>query len=302
MTGNYDTAYAGHGSDFELLKEINVSLLTTAIKAITQLCPNLEFWTLQTGGKAYGTEFYGQKGIEIKPPLKESNPRISEPYASKVFYYPQYDLLAQLSEGQKWDFCEIRPDVIVGFTPNSNGMGFAQALGIFLSMYASVEGQSAKIEFPGTEASWKALHSDTSQDVLARFHIYASLAPEKVSEKAINVADEVTSWENVWPDICSYFGLKGVGPGQGPANKVLGVQWMMEHKAEWGQWVDQNGLKKSSIETSSWELMAIVTGYGVFDREYDLSLSKEVGFQEQTSTVAGYHLAFDRMRKAKIIV
>ena len=124
-TDSYDKAYAGHGSDYELLKEVNVSLLATATKAITQLCPNLEFWTLQTGGKAYGAEFYGQEGMEIKPPLKESNPRIPDPYASKVFYYAQYDLLAQLSEGQKWQFCEVRPDVIVGFTPHSNGMGFA---------------------------------------------------------------------------------------------------------------------------------------------------------------------------------
>ena len=169
-------------------------------------------------------------------------------------------------------------------------------------MYASIEGHGAEVGFPGIEASWKALHSDTFQDVLARFHIYASLAPEKVSEKAINIADEITSWENVWPGICSYFGLKGVGPGQSPANKALGVQWMMDHQAEWGQWVDQNGLKKGSVETSSWEMMAMVTGYGVFDREVDLSLSKDVGFQEQASTVAGYHLAFDRMRKAKIIV
>ena len=294
-------AYAGHGSDYGPLKDINVSLLTTATKAITQLCPNLAFWTLQTGGKVYGTEFYGQEGIEIKTPLKESNSRIPEPYASKVFYYPQYDLLAKLSEGQKWKFCEIRPDVIVGFTPHSNGMGFAQALGIFLSIYASFEGEGAEVEFPGIEASWKALHSDTSQDLLAQFHIYASLAPEKVSEKAINVADEVTSWEKVWPGICSYFGLKGVGPREGSEKKALGVQWTMDHQADWGKWVEENGLKKGLVETSSWEMMAMVTGYGVFDREYDLSLVKEVGFQEQTSTVAGYHLAFDRMRKAKII-
>ena len=169
-------------------------------------------------------------------------------------------------------------------------------------MHASVEGEGAEVGFPGIEASWKALHSDTSQDLLARFHIYASLAPEKVSKKAINVADEVTSWEKVWPDICSYFGLKGVRPDEGLEKKAFGVQWMMDHQADWGKWVKENGLKEGSVETSSWEMLAMIIGYGVFDREYDLSLVKEVRFQEQTSTVAGYHLAFDWMRKAKIIV
>ena len=38
-----------------------------------------------------------------------------------------------------------------------------------------------------------------------------------------------------------------------------------------------------------------------FDRHYDLSNAKSVGFNEKIDTVEGYRTAFERMREAKII-
>ena len=298
----WKTAYAAHGSDFQTVKSANVAILTSAIEAVTELCPYLEFWTLQTGGKAYGVEFYGQPGLEYHPPLKESSSRVIEPYASDIFYYAQVDMLAELSKGQRWNFCEIRPDVIIGYTPRSNGIGFPQALGLYLAMYSSEKGKGAEIVFPGADLVWKALHGDTSQDVLARFHIHASLNPDKVSQKAFNIADEAEiSWKQIWPGICSYFGLKGVGPGSGTSQEPTGIDWIMSRKDSWGGWVKQNGLQEGVLETSSWDVVGMVFVYGMFDRQFDLSASEQAGFKENSSVVAGYHLAFDRMRKAKII-
>lgn len=36
---------------FDKLKEINVRILETAVKAVERVSSNLRFWTLQTGGK-----------------------------------------------------------------------------------------------------------------------------------------------------------------------------------------------------------------------------------------------------------
>ena len=63
--------------DFDSLRTVNTDILKTAIKAVDQLAPNLKSVVLQTGGKAYGVEFSGK--LEIKPPLKESQPRIPQP-------------------------------------------------------------------------------------------------------------------------------------------------------------------------------------------------------------------------------
>jgi hypothetical protein len=59
----------------------------------------------------YGFEF-GKK-VERVTPLKENAPRVAAPYAEHIFYYPQVDTLAKLSEGKSWKFADIRPDAIV---------------------------------------------------------------------------------------------------------------------------------------------------------------------------------------------
>lgn len=101
---------------FQELKEINNSLLETAVNAVEQVAPALRSVILQTSGKGYGLEF--PKDVKITPPLKEDMARIPQPWYDKIFYYTQYDLLESLSRGKAWTFSEIRPDGIVGFVPN----------------------------------------------------------------------------------------------------------------------------------------------------------------------------------------
>jgi hypothetical protein len=38
-----------------------------------------------------------------------------------------------------------------------------------------------------------------------------------------------------------------------------------------------------------------------FDRQYDLSRARSVGFDEQIDTSEGYFISWDRMRAAKIL-
>ena len=92
-------------------------------------------------------------------------------------------------------------------------MNLAQALALFLSLYRSIEGADAEARYFGNQAAYEALHTDTSQDQLARFHIYASLHLKEVSKRAFNVADEdAIMWKQVWPGINEWFRLNGVGP------------------------------------------------------------------------------------------
>ena len=290
-------AYTAHGSDYQTLKQANVTILLNAVQAVEKMCPNLHFWTLQTGGKAYGVEFVNQ-GIDYNPPLKETMPRIPEPYASNVFYYTQYDTMKRLSEGKRWKFCETRPDAIVGFVPQNNAMNIAQALGLFLAMYKKVEGSGAEVPFLGSEAAFKELHTVTSQDILARFHIFASFHADAVAGRAFNIADgDVVTWEQIWPGVCSWFGLKGVGPDQ---SRSTGAQWVQEHKGQWNAWVKEHGLKEGTLEATSWGFMSRLLGV-TFDRHYDLSACRQVGFDETVPTVRGYTLAFERMTHANII-
>lgn len=97
--------------------------------------------------------------------------------------------------------------------------------------------------------AWTAKRCDTSQDILAKFHLYASIMkPEAVHTRAFNVADgvpEVVSWETAWPRICTWFGLKGVPP-DGTMESF--ATWMRERKDQLGKWEEEMGLKKGALE------------------------------------------------------
>jgi hypothetical protein len=47
----YYAAYSGHGSDYQELKRINAEILTNAVGTCEIVCPNMAYFTLQTGGK-----------------------------------------------------------------------------------------------------------------------------------------------------------------------------------------------------------------------------------------------------------
>lgn len=150
----------------------------------------------------------------IHPPLKESQPRIPEPYRSKIFYYTQYDKLQELSKGKPWTFTEIRPDGIVGFAPGSNFMNMSQGMAIYLSIYRKVHGAGARVPFPGAEHGYKSKHMDTFQDLLSRLEIFTAVNPDQCGNGGIfNAADgPVITWADIWPRLCEHFGLKDGGP------------------------------------------------------------------------------------------
>ncbi|KAM3086304.1 hypothetical protein ACMFMG_000440 [Clarireedia jacksonii] len=358
-------AYGGHGSDFPTLKKINTTFFRTALSLLMTHCPNMEFLTLQTGAKSYGFEFFGQPSMSeyYHPPHVETAPRLPAPYADCIFYYEQVDELVRThasflenygnanAKGKldvtengkpKWKWAEIRPDLIIGHTPRSNGMGFAQALGIFLSMYAFFEGKGKEVKFPGAEEVWKGRRTDSTQDLVGRFSVWVSLQEDKIANgKAYNVVDsrtEGTTWEEDWPRLCEYFGLKGVGPGSEETHidptsasatsvsgsesesdtetqigrrELTGVDWVMAQESRWGEWLAQKGMKDlGQIKGSSWDMLVGVLKFLKMDRRLDGSEMRRTGFRfdrdadaKRDADIAaeGYYRAWDRMRKAGII-
>lgn len=274
-------------------------LLKNSVEALEKLAPNLQSVILQTGGKGYGLEF--PKEVGIHPPLREDMPRIPEPWQSKIFYYPQYDLLQELSKGKKWTFSEIRPDGIVGFVPGSNAMNMAQGIALYLSIYRIVHGEGAEVPFPGYEHGYRSTHSDTFQDLLARMEIFAAVNPDKCGNGGVfNIADQddAVTWSTVWPGVCRYFGLIGTGPKEG---SVPMRTFAEEHMDAWEQFCREQSLDNQAIKDQNWGHVHFMMVQFDFDRQYDLSRARQVGFTESIDTVEGYKIAFDRMAAAKII-
>lgn len=238
--------------------------------------------------------------VEIIPPLKESYPRVPKPIADEIFYYSQYDVLESLSKDASWTFSEIRPDAMIGFVPGTNVMNLAQGLAFYLSLYREVHGAGAKVPYPGGEPGYRHKHTDTFQDIAAKMEIYAALNPDKCGGgKAFNIANgDVVTWADNWPEICAYFGLEGLGP-QGTFEAP--EEFVKRNAPTWDKLVQREGLKTGRVETFLWPFLDFMMNKAFFDRQYDLSAARAVGFRESINTVEAYKIAFDRMRAAKII-
>ncbi|KXH28548.1 hypothetical protein CNYM01_13465 [Colletotrichum nymphaeae SA-01] len=299
----------------------NIDLLSVAIRAIEKVSPRLAFVVLQTGGKGYGLMY--PDNVTLRTPLREDSPRIPRPWADEVFYYAQHDLLRDLSRGKDWTFSEIRPDVIVGFAPTSNAMNMARGIGIYLSVWRHVFGTGAggvgpggrvEVPFPGSLRSYRATHTDTNQDVLSKMEIFAAVANPGGcgGGRAFNVADggAVTSWSRVWPRLCERFGLTGVAPplspdaGTGTASGSTAPppsmkDFIAKHDDAWVALAREHGLDEGAAREYNWDFLHVMLVECDFDREYDLTRAREVGFQEEIDTVEGYFSAWKRMRSAK---
>lgn len=284
--------------DFESLKKVNTDLLRTAMLAISAVAPNLASVILQTGGKGYGLEFPDQ--VKIQPPLHEQMPRIPEPWRKNIFYYAQYDLLMELSKGASWTFSEIRPDGIVGFVPGTNAMNMAHGIAFYLTLFREVHGPSASVAFPGKPHGYKSTHSDTFQDILSKMEIHVALNRDECPNgSAFNIADgEAVTWEQVWPGICSYFGLVGVPP-QGTQETM--EEFARKHSQVWDRLADKHHLQRGLVERQNWAHTQFMLVDFDFDREFSLDQARSAGFAESVDTVQGYTVVFERMVKAKLI-
>ncbi|KAM0489474.1 hypothetical protein ACHAP8_012537 [Fusarium lateritium] len=284
--------------DFETLKVVNTNLLENAVRAVEKVSPNLEVFILQTGGKGYGLEF--PKEVKISTPVKESHSRIPEPWASKIFYYTQYDLLKSLSHGKKWTFSEIRLDGIVGFVPGSNAMNMAQGIAIYLTMFKEVNGAGAIVQFPGYEHGYHSTHSDTFQDILSKMELFAALNSGKCGDGGVfNIADGMTvTWAQVWPRLCEHFGLIGGAPD---ASATSMLDFVDKNKKAWYDVAKRHGVNEKLVDEQGWGHVHFMMVDFDFDRQYDLSQARSVGFLEEIDTVHGYILSWERMRAAKIL-
>lgn len=279
--------------------------------AIETLCPNFKFLVLPIGTKVYGVHLLDAFPFSDSLPLTEAHPRIPEPYASQMFYYNQVDLLAAKSKGKSWSFCDVRPDIVVGYVPNNNFYCLPQVLAIYLSLYADIEGKGSTVPFPGNAKSWKSLSNDSSQDIIAKFSIFASLHPETCGDgQGFNVADTIkpVTWELKWPIICDYFGLKGVGPLTPEEQQKAGIDpttYTQNHLTQWEALEKKHGLQTGRVGNEKG-----VTGFWYFimyafdfDRQLDMTKCHKVWGEsgEEVDTAKSWYTAFDRFRKGKVI-
>lgn len=238
--------------DMQQELEDAVSMFKQSTIAMDHLSPSLEFVVLQTGAKMYGCHLLENHPTDyLHVPHKESQQRLKQPYHDMLFYHPQMDWIAEYSKDKKWLWCDTRPDIIIGFVPNQNFYSLATVLGIFLALYVAVEGKGAECPFPGTTKSWKAKSQDSCSDMIARQTLHLSLyMPAEMKGEGFNVADakEPETWSTKWPQLCKYFGLKGVGPPE--SGQSIEVRtFISDHLDTWEKLEQDHDLKQGVADS-----------------------------------------------------
>ncbi|KAK7001656.1 Sirq protein [Favolaschia claudopus] len=275
--------------------KVNCGMLERVVGAVESLCPKFSFLVWPSGTLGYG--IYKPGGGPFKPPYKESMGRLPPPDTN--FYYAFEDFLAERSKGKTWTWAEVRPDAIVGFSPNGSTYSLPAHWATYLSLYRSIEGSGASIPYPGTEASYDTKFTDASSAMIAKLAIWASLHPEKAGGgQLLNIADreEPSTMRERWPKLAAFFGLVGVGPRS--LDNTAGLkpgEYILEH---------QGVLRARSKKSNDVFGAAFLDGYGYHftaDRQLSLQKIRDLGFVEEADPVESWFKAFRRFREAGML-
>lgn len=183
----------------------------------------------------------------------------------------------------------------VGFAPHGSTYSLTSHWATYLSLYAHVEGEGAKIPFPGSEGCYTALSTDASAATIAKASIWASLHPEETGGQLFNIADEVKplSMRDRWPRLAAYFGLEGTGPA---ADTLPPGEYCKKHAAV----LEKNGIKAQVFQG---DVLDSFVGFHLsFDRQLSIDKIRAAGFDEEVDAVDSWLAAFDKFKSAGLIL
>lgn len=279
--------------------------------ALSNLSPALKFVVLQLGSKLYGCHLLSARPSYLPPPLTESHPHLKPPYYDSLFYHAQLDFITAFAKDKKWGWCETRPDIIIGFAPGGNTYSLAASMGVFLSLWAEINGKGARCPFPGSPGAWTAKSNDSSADMIARESIHLSLTLGEGSKgEGFNVADEKAcrSWAEKWAVVCACFGLEGTPPPgevDGETGAAADVRsYITTHLPVWRALEEKHGLKIGRADLDMGGTPAFehfLLSRFDFDRQFDMRKIYESGFVEERSTKEVWGGVFDRMKRGRLI-
>jgi nucleoside-diphosphate-sugar epimerase len=274
-------AYAPRASVVEEA-EPNLALFINSIEGVEAAGAKLEHVVLITGAKYYG--------VHLGPsaaPARETNPR----HIGPNFYYAQEDYLRSRSPAA-WSWTHLVPTHLTGFST-----GNPMNLVLPIAVYASIAKQlGLRLDFPGTEAAFKALTHIVDAQQLAAAAAWAATS-DAARNEVFNIANgDPTRWSELWPVFAGYFGLKPGGPRPIPLSGFMAAQ-----EPVWGAITAKYGLKPLPFaKLVNW-------GFGefMFKIDYDIILAlgkiRRAGFTAHPDTAERFLKRFDQYALAGII-
>ncbi|KAL1601740.1 hypothetical protein SLS60_006655 [Paraconiothyrium brasiliense] len=215
--------------------DANGAMLSNFLQALlkTDTIKGVKRILLVTGAKQYGVHLGAPKN-----PMTESDPWLTGEQWPPNFYYNQQTILHKFCKEHGKEWVVTYPNDVIG-TATGNFMNLATATALYALVSKELE---QYLVFPGSPDFYTRFDSFTSSKLHAEFCAWAALEP-RAGNQAFNVVNgDVESWQNLWPKVASYFGLK-VKPDQFRKRQV-------DEKAHITDMAGKLGLVQSDVQTS----------------------------------------------------
>ena len=277
------TARAAHGESGVESVEDNFRLLRNTVDVATRTAKQLQHIHL-----VEGTKWYGMHLGPFATPAREEQSRHQPPN----FYYDQQDYLSERQRGQTWTWSASRPNFLCDFAPER-----PRNAPTLVGAYAAICRElNMPLDFPGTEACYRALADVTDASLLARAMVFLATS-EKAHNQAFNVTNgDMYRWCNLWPRIAAAYGIPC-----GPVRTLDLATWMADKQPVWDRIVKRHGLQPLPMEqVAKWPF-----GDFLWRQNHDNISSttklRQIGFHDMVDTEAMYLKHLASYRSAKIL-
>ncbi|GME35737.1 Nucleoside-diphosphate-sugar epimerase [Neofusicoccum parvum] len=278
-----------HAEDLSKLPEKNVPLFKNFVDAIEIVSPKLQRISLQTGGKYYGL-------FPRAIPLTEDMPRYDDKGTN--FYYPQEDYLAEAqkrSDG-RWFYNVFRPNAVIGFTPQANGMSVGLSMAIYLLVHAEL-GQVPL--FPGSEHALNSPEDVSYPPGMADMTLWAT-TQENTKNEAFNCCiGDPFIWRFMFPKLAKHFGVE-VSEDQVQVLPGSSQEWAKDKREAWISLTSKYGGDPTAFDWCTWDMFT-----WCMDRKYtpwsSINKAKRLGWTRQDFAFDVWVEAFRSFENAGVL-
>lgn len=181
--------------------DVNGAMLANFLEALTKTgaVDSVKRIMLVTGCKQYGVHL----GVP-KNPMTEADPWLEGSEWPPNFYYNQQNILHEFCKKHGKEWTVTYPNDVIGYA-----VGNFMNLATSTALYAIVSKELGQdLVFPGSPDFYTRFDSFTDSKLHAEFCAWAALEPRAANEAFNAVNGDSESWQNLWPRVASYFGLK----------------------------------------------------------------------------------------------
>jgi nucleoside-diphosphate-sugar epimerase len=261
----------------------NRDMLVNAVTAIAGASRALARVVLVTG-----TKYYGSHLGPFKTPARESDPRHMPP----DFYFDQIDWLTAFQAAKTWDWVELRPQTLCGFSPGTP-MSIAPAIAVYAAVSKEL---GLPLRFPGKPGAYSSLYQVTESTHLAGAALWAATEP-RCGLEAFNVTNgDYFRWKYLWPRIAQVFEMPA-----GEPQTISLTQHMADKGPLWRSMTEKYGLKSFDYaDLAAWPFADYVFGCD-WDVMSDVTKLRRFGFHDVVDSEEMFVRLLTRFREERVV-